>query len=86
MNIKATGQNRTIFTIKVLAINTLNHEGGGRCTPPPLCGFLPFTKKNLKIFDFSLLFIADAPMKKKFQKLSFIPAQSTYVTSSVKIF
>ena len=47
--------------------------------------FCPLLKKSsgnpyLKILDFSQIFIADAPMKKKIQKFSFTPAQSTFGT------
>ena len=46
--------------------------------------YLPSTKKsrgnpNLKILDFSKLFVADAPMKKKKQKCYFTTSQSTFV-------
>ena len=48
--------------------------GGGSAVRPPPCGFLPFTKKSSgnpypKILDFSQIFIADAPMKKKNPKI-----------------
>ena len=44
--------------------------------PPPFT-FLPFTKKSegnqsLNILDFSQLFVADAPMKKKKSKFSYM--------------
>ena len=52
--------------------------GGGTVRrTPPLCFFaLKKSSGNpyLKILDFFQLFIADAHMKKKFQKFSFTPA------------
>ena len=40
----------------------------------------------LKTLDFSKIFIADAPMKKKTNKFCFVPSQSTIGTPSTKIF
>ena len=52
---------------------------------------LPFTKKNERqripeILDFSQLFIAYTPMRKKIQKFRLTPSQSTFGTPSKKIF
>ena len=61
---------------KLLFYNPINppiHEGRGGAVRPPVI-FGPFPKKSsgnpyLKILNFSQLFIADAPMKKKRSKI-----------------
>ena len=55
---------------------------GGGCTRS-YCGFCPLLKKlkgnrYLKILDFSKLFVADAPMRKKIQKFCFTTTERTY--------
>ena len=57
--------------------------GGGAVRLPPVV-FCPLLKKSpgnayLKILNFSKLFIADAPMKKKIPKFSFTLVQRTKV-------
>ena len=55
----------------------------------PLLCFLPLTQNifwqpNLKIHDFSKLFIADAPMRKNIKKFSFTPPQRLIISHSIK--
>ena len=57
------------------------HGGGDVRRTPPLWFFCPLLKKSsgnpyLKILDFSQLFIADAPMKKKSKNLVLPPRRA----------
>ena len=58
--------------------------GVGAVRPPPSLGFLPFTQNVFRqtipeIPDLSKMFVADAHMKrKKINKFSFTPSQSTF--------
>ena len=56
--------------------------------PVVFCPLLKKTSGNtyLKILDVSKLYSADAPVKNKFQKFGFTPAQSTFGATSTKIF
>ena len=51
-------------------LNPSNHGGG---PVGPSLGFCPSGNPYLKILDFSKLFIADAPMKKKSKNLVLTP-------------
>ena len=69
---------------------TLSAMGGGLYAPP-LLFFAPYSKNlqaihTSKILDFSQLFIADAPKKKKINKFSFTPAQSTFGTPNTNYY